>query len=67
MVIEVTEFSIIGDIVTSNIDVRQICVEVHDRFYSDGSNRLIEMREKLKMAGFSLVGRNHDNLTFLKC
>lgn len=67
MDIEGTEFSIIGDIVNSNIDVRQICVEVHDRFYSDGSNRLIEMREKLKMAGFSLVGRNHDNLTFLKC
>lgn len=67
MDIEGTEFSIFEDIVNSNIDVKQICVEVHDRFYYDGIKRLKEMRKKMRMAGFSLVGRKYDNLTFLKC
>lgn len=46
MDIEGMKFSIFDDIVNSKIDVQQICVEVHDRFYIDGNNRLKEMRKK---------------------
>lgn len=66
MDIEGTEFNVCEDIVKSGIEINQICVEIHDRFFEDGYKRLKKMIWELNKVGYYLASRKGDDLTFVK-
>lgn len=66
MDIEGAEFDVFDDIIKSGIVVKQICVEIHERFFENGYALLKQMIKNLKKAGYTLIARNNDDLTFLK-
>lgn len=54
MDIEGAEYDVIESILDSEIEVKQILVEIHDRFYTDGRTRSIKMINKLNEKGFKI-------------
>lgn len=48
--------------------IRQICVEVHNRFYDDGQERLEHMLDMLDKSGYKLiyVSKTKEELTFIR-
>lgn len=67
MDIEGSEFKAVADLPNCKAKIDQICVEVHDRFYKDGIDRLKEMVSTLKKMGYILVAisKSKLELTFL--
>lgn len=67
MDIEGSEFKAVADLPNCIARIDQICVEVHDRFYEDGIERLKEMVSTLRKMGYLLVGisRSKLELTFV--
>lgn len=66
--IEGSEYDIIEDILNSKIQIDQICIEFHTRFFPNGKELTNTAIEKLKNGGFDLVGYsyNAEEFTFLK-
>lgn len=65
--IEGSEFDVIDDIISTNIVFEQLCLEVHDRFFEDGSIKLENLMTQLSNAGFILVSMSDtlEALTFI--
>lgn len=68
MDIEGTEFFAVPDILSKEIKIEQICVEVHNRFYEDGEERLQNMLKAFSVHGYKLVhvSDNEEELLFVK-
>ncbi|MCR5775472.1 MAG: FkbM family methyltransferase [Lachnospiraceae bacterium] len=68
MDIEGSEFEVIRGYDPRSVTIDQICMEVHDRFFDDGPERLVSLLDKMKELGYCLihVSGNGNELTFLK-
>lgn len=47
MDIEGTEFDVIDGLQDNEIRFTQLCVEIHDRFFTDGERKVVQMKNKL--------------------
>ena len=56
MDIEGAEYLVLDDILNSDIQINQILIEFHDRFFADGRDRTIAAINKLNVSGFELYG-----------
>jgi hypothetical protein len=56
MDIEGFEYNVIESILNSNVEIGQILVEVHERFFENGQQRTIDMLEKLRKHDFLVFG-----------
>lgn len=67
MDIEGAEYDVIDNILDSNIEVNQILVEIHDRFYSEGRKRSKMLLEKLNKKGFKIfaVSESLEEISFI--
>lgn len=68
MDVEGTEFQVIPGILGSGLPIKQVCVEVHDRFFEDGRGRLENMVQQFTKCGYALVSvsENYEELTFVR-
>lgn len=68
--IEGSEFAAIPQILKTlpQGSIEEICVEVHNRFYSDGEERLKHTLDLLRKSGYSLayISRTKEELTFIR-
>ncbi len=66
--IEGSEFDVIKSIDFTKIDISQICIEIHDRFFVDGNRRVAELDEKLVGNGYVLIAisATQEELTYVK-
>lgn len=66
--IEGSEFSVVPDILKSNLNIDQLCLEVHDRFFDNGKQMLKEMLDLIKANGYVLIAVSDyfQELTFVK-
>ncbi len=55
MDVEGTEFDVMDGILESGLRIRQICLEVHNRYFEDGLTKLEKMMNALKSHGFHTV------------
>ena len=60
--VEGTEFDIIDGILESGIHIRQICLEVHNRYFEDGLIRLSKLTDSLKRHGYHIVSLDPEDL-----
>lgn len=65
MDIEGAEYAVIHDVLGSQLEVRQILVEFHDRFPSVGWDRTAETVAALFRSGYRLFNIEEDNYSFL--
>ena len=67
MDIEGSEFDVIDSIDFNTLEISQICVEIHDRFFEDGLKKIARMDSILEQNGFALVSisDNQENLTYV--
>ena len=65
--IEGEEFSVIKNIMQDKISIGQICVEVHDRFFDDGRERLKELKYALIKNDYRIayVSKKYEEITFV--
>lgn len=68
MDVEGSEFKVIEGLKGCKVEIKQICLEVHDRFFADGIERLRKSVCSLKEIGYQLVfvSFKGDELTFVK-
>lgn len=68
MDVEGSEFKVIEGLKGCKAEIKQICLEVHDRFFEDGIERLKKSVSTLKDMGYLLVyvSFKGDELTFVK-
>ncbi len=68
MDIEGAEFTVIDEILESGIVFKELCLEVHNRFFKKGSVKLRRMIEKLNNAGYYIVSvsPNLMEITFIQ-
>ncbi len=66
--IEGSEFLVVPDILSSGVKFGQLCVEVHNRFYEDGDERIKSLISQLNNSGYYIasVSPNYEELTFIK-
>lgn len=68
MDIEGSEFKVIPDVLNENIRIGQICIEVHGRFFEDGSEKQKRIIQMLNKCGYYIiyVSETLMELTFIK-
>jgi FkbM family methyltransferase len=68
MDIEGAEYEVVRDILSSSVEVKQIVLEVHERFFKDGRRKSCQMIEELKDCGYQLfaVSDSWEELSFIK-
>lgn len=68
MDIEGTEYAVMPEILDSGIEIGQICIEVHGRFFADGEGRTKELFRQLNSHGYLLahISENGEEMTFIK-
>ena len=68
MDIEGAEYELLPLILSQQIDIKQILIEVHHRFYDDGNNRTKEALKLLREYGYKLFAfsRTGEELSFVK-
>lgn len=65
MDIEGSEFDVIASLNEKTI-VKQICMEIHQRFFDNGIPKLLRMNKKLRKLGYELIFLSEENLTYIK-
>ena len=68
MDIEGSEFKVIEALKDNGLDIKQICMEIHDEFFNDGIKKLRRALKTMRELGYILIsvsGRGTE-LTFLK-
>jgi len=67
MDVEGSEYKVVKDIISSNINIKQICIEVHHRFPDIGINKTKAMVKELRQAGYKLaaVSKSKEEYTFV--
>lgn len=65
--IEGSEFDVIESL-DDSISIKQICIEIHDRLFIDGWNKLLRIHQKLTGKGYILVATTDtkEELTYIK-
>lgn len=68
MDIEGAEFSVVSDILESDIPFWELCIEIHNRFFQNGNALLEEMLHKLNHKGYYIasISENFQEITFIK-
>lgn len=68
MDIEGSEFDVIENILNSKIEISQILIELHPRFFADGRKRVFELLEILKNNGYGVfaVSDSLNEVSFIK-
>jgi FkbM family methyltransferase len=68
MDIEGSEFSVIDDILVNKIDFSQLCVEFHERIFTDGREKMKRAVTNLREHGYycCACGSNGHEATFIK-
>lgn len=67
MDIEGSEFKVIDNILEEKIEIDQICLEIHDRYFEDGKKRVRSLMRKIRKGGYTLAYISDDNLlTFVR-
>lgn len=68
MDIEGSEFAVIPHMMLNTWGGQQICVEVHNRFYKDGKERMTKMLNSLYSKGYQLISMSEskEEMTFLR-
>jgi FkbM family methyltransferase len=66
MDIEGAEYAVIQDVLESQLDVRQILVEFHDRFPTVGWARTVETVAEMLHGGYRLFNIEDDNYSFVR-
>ncbi|MFH0734040.1 MAG: FkbM family methyltransferase [bacterium] len=56
MDIEGTEFDIFDSIFSSEVEIQQILIEIHERFFEDGKNKTLRLLALLKRNGYKIFG-----------
>jgi len=64
MDIEGSEYAVIKDIIGSNIQINQLCVEVHHRFTGIGTGKTKEMIHLLNQAGYKIAAISDTRLEY---
>ncbi|WP_226927424.1 FkbM family methyltransferase [Frigoriflavimonas asaccharolytica] len=68
MDIEGSEYSILDSILNAPVNIHQICVEIHERFFEDGKKKTEDLILKLKKYGYELfaISKSYEELSFIK-
>lgn len=68
MDIEGSEYSILESVLNAPIEIHQICIEIHERFFADGKSKTEALIENLKKYGFELfaISKSYEELSFIK-
>lgn len=68
MDIEGAEYIVVEDILNSQVEVTQILIEIHERFFPDGKERTAKLFDVLYKKGYALFGHSVSNeeLSFIK-
>lgn len=68
MDIEGAEYNVVEDVLNESIEIKQLLIEIHDRFFLDGRERSARMFEILYAKGYALFGKSESNeeLSFIK-
>lgn len=68
MDIEGGEYDVIESLLNSNIEIDQILVEFHERFFPDGKNKTTRIIEKLRTHGYKIFGvsDSFEEVSFIK-
>lgn len=69
MDIEGSKFEVIENILNENIEVAQLCMEAHDKFFENGDAKLKSMLSRLKETGYVLASFSDilQEFAFIKC
>lgn len=67
MDIEGSEFKVIEKLHEAHVDIGQICVEVHNRFFDEGDILLSKLISDLEKDGFDLVAISYSEEEYLFC
>lgn len=67
MDVEGAEYEVLDDLMTSNIEITQIVVEFHDRFFKNGHELTKQTIEKLQHYGFEIfaVSSTYEEISFI--
>ena len=68
MDIEGSEYDVIASILNSKIEIGQILIEFHNRFFEDGFSRTKKAIKLLRSSGFELfaISDSKEELSFVK-
>ena len=68
MDIEGSEYDVITDILVSNLNIDQLLIEFHDRFYENGHKKTKQAIEQLKSIGYEIfaVSASGQEISFIK-
>ena len=68
MDIEGSEYEIMDSILSSSLQINQILLEIHERFFVDGKTKTTKLLKTLKDNGYALfaVSASHEELSFIK-
>jgi FkbM family methyltransferase len=68
MDIEGSEYKVIENILKTDIEINQILIEIHERYFEDGKNKTANMIFLLKKFGYKLfaISNGREELSFIK-
>ncbi len=68
MDIEGSEYKVLDSILAAPVEIDQILIEIHERFFPDGKERTKKMVETLKSNGYELFGisEGREEISFIK-
>jgi FkbM family methyltransferase len=66
--IEGSEYNVIDDILSSDVEIDQILLELHDRFFDDGNSKTKKLLKSLKDKGYAIfaISDSYEEVSFMK-
>jgi FkbM family methyltransferase len=68
MDIEGSEYAVVEDILNGPVEIKQLLIEIHERFFPDGKEKTEKLFKVLHQNGYALFGKSDSNeeLSFIK-
>ena len=68
MDIEGSEYDVIDDILDYDIEITQIVIEFHERFFSNGKEKSIKLIKSMNKKGYKIfaVSKSYQEISFIK-
>ena len=68
MDIEGSEYDVIDGILDSKIQINQIVIELHERFFNNGKEKSVELLDKLRKNGYSIfaISKSFEEISFIR-
>lgn len=68
MDIEGSEYGVINNILQSGVQINQIAIELHERFFDDGKYKTIQLVNDMKNAGYDLfaISDSYEEVSFIR-